>query len=212
MPTPELTELMQGYAIQGLQDWQRSAGEERRDLASRGLGRNRLAERENDILGALRQRRSTNRPKFIPMPQGRNRSHQDNGCHWPFFAAATWMLGEQEITAFDLLISYKDDNWLAFRFEPGNPNEKSHNYTHLQLSKKPFNEKVSVKGIPKFISSSYPAFPLPGSDTLSLFFAMVVAVHGYSETRSIILRAFRAVGETEKASMYFMELDKLLDI
>ena len=210
MPNLDHTELMQGYAIQGLQDWQRSADARRRDLVSRGLGQNHLAERENDILGALRQRRSTDRPKFIPMPQGRNRSHQDNGFHWPFFAAATWIRGEREVTAFDLLISYEDHNWLAFRFEPRNPNEKSHNYTHLQISKKPFNEKVSVKGIPKFISSSYPAFSLPGSDTLSLFFAMVVAVHGYSETRGIILRAFQAGGETEKARIY--SLDKLLDI
>ena len=137
--------LISGYAVEGVRDWERNAKHTTRADAGHCLGQKHLANLEKEISGALQQSVSSGIPKFIPMPEIENGGHRKNGFLWPFFALANSKQGSQEITRFELLILYEGKQCLAFRLEPGHPNVSSHNYTHLQFSRKPFRKKSQFK-------------------------------------------------------------------
>lgn len=179
--------LISVYAHQGVRDWQNMADDDTQTDAGHCLGHKYLANVKEKISDALQQSMSSGAPKFIPMPQIGNKGHRSKGFRWPFFALAKNKDG-QKVTHFELFILYKQKECLAFRLELGHPGSKSHKYSHLQFNQKLYNRRIQARGIPPFISVSFPAFPLPSSDTMSLFFAMIVAVHGYEETQKIMKR------------------------
>ena len=206
-----LDPMIFGYAVEGVRDWKNNADHSTRTDAEFCVGQKHLANVEMEIPDALQQSISSAIPKFIPMPQNEKGDHRKKGFLWPFFALANSKHGSQEITRFELVILYKGKQCLAFRLEPGHP-KSPHDYTHLQFSRKPFRKKVPVHGIPSFVSDSYPAFPLPGSDTLSLFLSMVAAVHGHAGTLSMIERVFQAGSDPKQGSQYALHLEKLLRV
>ncbi len=201
-------ELMRGYAITGVRDWKSKAPESIRKNALECLAHRYLAEEEQYIDNILRQEKSSPSPRFIPMPRPGFRRSTKKRFQWTFFAP----VGLDDIMSFELLILYEKRQCLAFRLEPGHPESRSHNYTHIQFNQDLYKKRIQVAGIPPFISDSFPAFPLPGSDAISLFFAMIVAVHGYQGTLNIIQRVFQAGSGSEKVSKYLIHLRNLLRV
>ena len=205
-------ELMRGYAITGVRDW-REAPASTKQNAVECLAPMYLADREQHIDDVLRQKKSSLSPKFIPMPRPSfGKSAKKKRFQWTFFSPVGLDDRSKDIISFELLILYKQKQCLAFRLEPGHPESKAHNYTHLQFNQELYKKRIQVEGIPSFISDSFPAFPLPGSDTISLFFAMIVAVHGYEGARKIMLRIFHQENDINKYGKYSRALDALLDL
>ena len=99
--------------------------------------------------------------------------------------------------AFDLFLFVKEQNCLAFRFEPPDKPNWSHNYPHVQLSRDLLHRTVKPKGIPSWLPDSYPAFPLPSSDPLKMFLSLVTAVHGrHKGFESILVEMFQTAGRS----------------
>ena len=205
-------EFMRGYAIRGLRDWNEKASDSIRQNAAGCLAHKYLESRDEYIESVFLQKTSSSLPRFIPMPQPGFGKQERKRIQWTFFAPIRFDDTSQDTFRFELLILYEKKQCLAFRLEPGHRESKSHKYAHLQFNQKLYNKKVQVTGIPHFISDSFPAFPLPGSDTISLFFSMVVAVHGYEGTQIIMRRILEEDGNMRKFAKYSSALDASLHL
>ena len=203
---------MHSYAIKGVRDWKEKASDSVKQNAIECLAHKYLETIDKYIDSVFLQKTSSFSPKFIPMPRPGFGKQERKRIQWTFFAPIRLCNTSQNAFSFELLILYEKKQCLAFRLEPGHPRSRSHKYSHLQFNKKLYNKRVQVEGIPSFISDSFPAFPLPGSDTISLFFAMVVAVHGYEGTQIIMRQILRENNDTNKYDKYSRALDASLHL
>ena len=160
----DLTDLMRVYSRRGFRDWTQDAGHLVRS-AARGCLPNAIVENEWEIHRVLGGKAR----KFIPMP-----NHGYKRLDWCFF----WPRRvEQQLQSLTLLVLVNKANrhCVALRFESG---AGAHEYTHVQMT-----SKWSVRGtalpVPRWLPTSYPAFPIPAATTTELFLAMATAVHGH---------------------------------
>jgi hypothetical protein len=178
--------FMKSYALQGVSDW-RHVGQAIQARAFRLLGK-RLAQHENDaksaidsILSGMQDRR------FIPMPRPRRA-----GLEHSFFMPIRI---DDDRTAFDLLLLCEGQHCLGFRFEPADPGETTHGYGHIQMNRRMDSYTLQVSGLPEWVPTSYPAFPLRTSEPMGMFLSMVTSVHGYrTGMRELLLRIRSAAG------------------
>jgi len=178
MPTADDIDFMKAYAVRGISDW-RHAGEQVRTRAIRLLG-NRLAQREEEAKATIESIVSGMKgTRFIPMP---NRRPDD--IEYCFFMPITYDAG----TAFDLLILCSDNNCLGFRFEPADPRLTTHGYGHIQMNRRMEGGTLAVGGLPEWVPTSYPAFPLRTSEPIKIFLSMVTAIHGYPKFMDDVLQ------------------------
>ena len=113
--------------------------------------------------------RGANPCLYIPMP----RVHH-TGIECCFFLP---IRVSDDDMAFDLFLLVDDHNSLGFRFEPSDPEDWTHNYSHVQMNKN--MKRFPAKGIPEWIPDSYPAFAIRTSGPLEMFLSMVTSIHGY---------------------------------
>ena len=71
--------------------------------------------------------------------------------------------------------------WLGFRFEPADSAASTHGYGHVQMNTAMVRKNIAIKGIPEWLPTSYPAFPIRTSDPIQMFFSMATSVHGYEK-------------------------------
>lgn len=108
--------------------------------------------------------------------------------------------------AFDLVLIVDDDQSLGFRFEPADKTEdSSHGYGHVQMNCL-LQKTIEVKGIPKWLPDSYPAFPMTSSEPLRMFLLMATSVHGYGKGMVTVLeRVFHDKPSQKAAYLQVLE-------
>ena len=195
--------LMRPYALRGFEDWKERTSKEIQDQARASL-QFQIVESEEDVEFQISNPRST---KFLPMPNCRHR-----GIVRCFFMPRGFLDGDQRNLAFYLFLMIRESNNLSFRIEPADQSDHAHNYAHIQFCTKIIGrDTLSPIGTPIWIPDSYPAFPLPSSDPLGLFLAMVTAVHGRAGgIESILRKAFLTAGDPSSYAKYIEALTDLL--
>ena len=114
--------------------------------------------------------------------------------------------------SFELFALVGRDNSLAFRFEPADEESSTHNYPHMQFCARLLNRQLRPGGVPEWLPESYPAFPLPYSDPMRLFLAMLTSIHGREGGLDAILREiFQQAGKIAQWRKYASALDRMLD-
>ena len=200
-PRDSLLELIKEYALCGFKQWE-TADSDLRRRASTCL-QNMVVDSENDFhreMNKLSHEKS--HEKFFPMPTG---SYQKD-LNYCFFRT-------ENRESFQLYVLLNDASSLAFRFEPADQLNWSHNYAHVQFCRKFKNTEIRPHGIPAWLPESYPAFPLPSSNSLELFLAMVTAVHGRAKGKGIeeILRSiFQKASQTGRCREILNHLNQML--
>ena len=191
-----LSELMREYALHGIRQW-RDVDLDLRRRANRCLG-NKVIDSEREL------RYQIDRPshdKFFPMPRG---SYQRD-LKYCFFRT-------EYRKSFLQCVLVNDTNSLILRFEPADEPGLNHDYAHVQFCREDKGGGIIPLEIPDWIPDSYPAFPLPSSEPLKLFLAMVTAVHGRSNGIQDILReVFQEAGQTKRYDEYITLLKEMLD-
>ena len=209
MPAPDLFDLMEQYALRGLDDWRNNTGEDLQRRARECLG---MAIADTDWEVRMLIRNACNggaigQQKFIPMP-----NHRHEGIERCFFLPIREHGDENIKMAFDLFLLVDEENCLAFRFEPADPPEQSHNYGHVQLSRRLLRRTIEPSGIPSWLPDSYPAFPVPSSDPLKMFLSMATAVHGYAGgIESVLQDLFQKASRPGDAAPYVGVLQEMLN-
>ena len=160
----DLSNVMKEYALQGFRDWW-ELGDEIRERARRCL-ENRIVESEGEFRYEIHK---MSHDKFFPMPRG-SQERQLNCC----------LFRIRNRSSFELFVLMNDSNSMAFRFEPADEPEWNHNYAHVQFCRELGAGAFFPGEIPSWLPENYPAFPLPSSDPLKLFLAMVTSIHGRS--------------------------------
>ncbi len=207
MVRKEVIKGMEAYALLGFSEWNNET-----DLIQK---RERLRLKQKVVANewALRaQIRNVTNTNFDGdatsfMPIRRCRHDGINRC---FFLPRR--VGNDGSLAFDLVFFVTQHEELAFRFEPADPPDYSHNYPHVQFSRMVAGRRVKLDGVPCWIPDSYPAFPLPSSEPLRLFLAMLVTVHGRSGGAEKVIRdMFQRANRPRLAVGYLQTLREMLD-
>lgn len=174
----DLVDLMGLYAKRGIADWDH-AHHELRKRAKECLGAAGIAQNVSEAtvtINTIYNTKNGDRLKFIPMPK-----HNQAGIDRCFFIPVRQMeAGGQEIAHFELFLLVAQKDCLAFRFECAHASPSTHDYGHVQMSRKMLRKTIEVTGTPSWLPDSYPAFPIATSDPVRMFLAMATAVHGYS--------------------------------
>jgi hypothetical protein len=204
MPDPDFADLIVRYAMRGLRDWSQ-AGQDLRTRASRVLS-NKIVENVREvrqITQVLFNPIEHGKLGFIPMPSFP--AKQNSYFERAFFAPIGYREGGAQKVSFDLFLLVQNGQCLAFRFEPGHGTGQTHDYAHLQLTRKLLRETLDVTGIPDWLPVSYPAFPMHGGDPVAMFLCVVAAVHGHSLGAIDLLMEIYA-GQPLHVAMYVNQL------
>jgi hypothetical protein len=181
MPTADDIAFMKAYAIRGVKDWaqERGAMSDVHTRAYRLLG-NGLAQSEPDAKATIDSVvGGAPRTKFIPMPNKRPREIEH--C---FFMP----MHDRHGMAFELLILCFNGKTLGFRFEPADIDATTHCYAHVQMNRFMQGGMLAVSGLPDWVPTSYPAFPLRSSEPIEMFLSMLTAIHGYPKFMDRVLQ------------------------
>ena len=200
-PRDSLSELIKEYALYGFKQWKNAD----LDLHSRAriCLQNMVVSSQSEFDYEIYK---PSHEKLFPMPTG---SYQKD-LNYCFFRTENW-------ESFQLCILLSEASSLAFRFEPADQPNSSHNYAHVQFcrklkSRKLKNTEIRPREIPTWLPESYPAFPLPSSNSLELFLAMVTAVHGRAKGKGIeeIFRSiFQDASQTGRCRKILKHLDQM---
>ncbi len=173
-----LEAMLQRYAAKGAEDW-RNMPAWKQLKAYSCLPRDRIATSvdaaRNAVRSVVQNARGTG-PQFIPMPDT-----SGNGLEHCLFAPI-WRA--TDVIRFELLVVVDTQECLSLRFEIADPRGSAHCFPHAQFSRVLMKRgnpawSVSPVGVPQFMPTRYPAFPVPGYDSWHLFAAMALSIHGY---------------------------------
>ena len=167
-------DLMEAYAVWGYQDWNENTSEQVRRRAMTCLNQ-KIVESDWQVRAQVRKRHDSKKKKFMPVPKYRH-----DGIDRCFFMPRSVGNDHEPKLAFDLFLLVNQAKNLAFRLEPADQPRRSHNYAHVQFCRRMMGGDFDPVGVPSWIPDSYPAFPLPSSEPVQLFLAMLTAVHGRS--------------------------------
>lgn len=208
MPNPDFADLIEKYAMRGLKDWSQ-AGQDLRTRASRLLA-NKIVENVGEvrqIAQVIFNPIADGKLRFIPMPSFP--AQQDSYFERAFFAPIGYQEADSHKVSFDLFLMVKNGQCLAFRFEPGHGAGQTHDYAHLQLTRKLLRKTLDVAGIPDWLPVSYPAFPMHGEGPVTMFLCVAAAVHGHSLGAIDLLKEIYA-GQPLHVAMYIDQLKTTL--
>jgi hypothetical protein len=209
MPVPNLSDLMLLYARRGVADWidWKKTQSELRKRAGECLG-TKIAENDAEAavtLNTVYNGRNKDRLRFIPMPK-----HRKGGIERCFFLPIREVRNGKEKWAFDLFLLVGAKNCLAFRFEQAHPAPSTHDFGHIQMSRKMLRKEIIPKTLP-WIPDSYPAFPIPTSDPLRMFLCVATAVHGYGGgVMTVLQEIFQSASRLGELGLYVDELKQVL--
>jgi hypothetical protein len=204
MPNPDFGDLIEKYAMRGLRDWSKADPDLKR-RASRLLA-NKIAENAREvreIAQVLFNEIAYDKLRFVPMPSFP--AKQNSYFERAFLGPIGYREGNAHKVSFDLFLMVRDGQCLAFRFEPGHATGQTHDYAHLQLSRKLLRDTLEVVGIPDWLPVSYPAFPVHGTDPVTMFLCVAAAVHGHSLGAIDLLKEIYA-GQPLHEAMYIEQL------
>ena len=206
MADNDLLLLMEAYAILGYEEWNQTTPGKTKVQEKMRL-QYRIVESDWQVQNQIRNVHSREPTNFFPI-----RKHRHDGIDRCFFMPRK--VGDDEVLAlaFDLVLFVTEEILLAFRFEPADRPEYSHNFPHVQFCRMVAGRQLDLTGVPPWIPDSYPAFPLPSSDPLRLFLAMLVAVHGrWGGAENVIRETFQKVGRPAGATPYIQLTNEMLD-
>ena len=172
----ELRQLLAAYARRGLVDWKRTPEDVK--VRARKCLAWKIAEQEGVADQTIRAafQGSLDVPRnFIPMPKVPGR---DRDSIVSFFLPFRRAPDDMQCAIFDLFVIVDMEHSLGFRFEPADAIDHAHNYAHVQMNLRMMNKSMDVQGVPGWIPTSYPAFPLRTDGPLEMFLAMATSVHG----------------------------------
>lgn len=204
----DLRELLWLYARRGVADWKNAPAVLRR-RATKCLG-SEIADNETEAaetLGTVYNGGNASQLRFIPMPHSGN-----PGFDRSFFIPICESGPDGVRVAFDLfmIVNASRMNCLAYRYEPAPSYTSTHNYGHVQMSRKLLRRTIAAATL-EWIPERYPAHPIGTSDPLGMFLSMTTAVHGYhGGILEVIQRVFSEASRAREAARYVGELKKLL--
>lgn len=198
--------LIKGYAQIGFEHWKHNCSATDKLQAQTCLKNNIIENKSQIDLHPMRPLPE----EFIPMPD-----HGHRNIRTCFFRLLEISEGDRTQLSFNLFMVMNGDKNMGLRFEPADSAASPHDYAHVQFCRR-FRGGVKPTGIPTWLPQSYPAFPLPSSESLQLFLAMLTSVHGRGSSntrgvRKIIIEIFQKAGLANKASDYIDVLNKMLD-
>ena len=200
-----LRELLTQYALEGVSDWKETDNNTQRRARVR-LQHN-IVEDEWTARVQIKKLHSQASMQFMPMPK-----HRNEGVGSFFFISRNIGDDGERKLSFELFCLVNEENSLAFRFEPADQEGHAHNYAHVQFCRTMMGKGISPDGIPSWLPDSYPAFPLPSSDPLKLFLAMLTAVHGrFGGIEQVLQEIFQKANQTGKVKEYTKLLKEMLD-
>jgi hypothetical protein len=207
MPAPDLIQVMQLYAREGIQQW-KAAPDQLKRRAQACLG-TAIAENEPQAfvtLATIYNGKDADRLRFIPMPK-----RPKHGIERNFFIPVREYKPSGEIAVgFELFLLVSGMNCLAYRFEPAHPMPTVHNYNHVQMSQQLLRKTIPT-AVPTWLPDKYPAFPLSTTNPLRVFLAMITAMHGYAGGVVAILQdIFVKAGRARETAVYLSELQAML--
>ena len=161
--SPNIKDLMLGYAKMGVDGWSRISTPDKRTVSIPLSGK--VAEN----VGELGQTIWHNKGLFIPMP----RINYQRDIAQCFFLP----IGrpDNKRLAFELCLVFGGGQCLSFRFEPCQ--ENTHCYAHVQMNRT--LNGVQAKAIPCWLPESYPAFGIGSSESIKIFLYMTRSIHGH---------------------------------
>ena len=184
MADQELVELMRRYVRKGVSEWCEDYPLEARRNTERTL-KLQIAQSEHDAVTALYRNRRRTGAEFIPMP----RLEAPKKIKWAFFAPRRETADSADGWMFDLFLLLERGRHIGFRLEPADGYEDArHGFSHVQLSWRFGHRQVEPAGALKWLPDSYPAFPLPGSESMDRFLMLLVALHGFPVGTGELLR------------------------
>lgn len=191
-----LTELLKEYALLGVKDWHKADGE--LQAHARKCLENQIIDSDWEFWQQVNQ---PAQDLFLPMPR-RSEAKQLEFC---FFRV-------RNDASFELFVLVDRENSLAFRFEPADEDAFRHNYPHVQFCARLQKRELRPGGVPGWLPESYPAFPLPYSDPMGLFLAMLTSIHGRAGGLDQILREiFQQASKMAQLEKYTDILDQMLN-
>ena len=202
----DLLVLMEDYAVLGYVEWNDTTPGRTRSRENIRL-QHKIVESDWQARNQIRNVHTRAPTSFIPI-----RKYRHDGIDRCFFLPRRVGEDGELALAFDLVLFVTEDVELAFRFEPADSPGYSHDYPHVQLCRQVAERQLDLAGVPTWIPDSYPAFPLPSSDPLQLFLAMLTAVYGRSGgVENVIQETFQKVGRPADADRYVQLIGEMLD-
>lgn len=204
-PLPDdLLALLKPYARAGIREW-RNARDELKRLASSAFGKC-VASNPYEADFAVQDAGTKRTRRLIPMPM----KPRNPGYSRAFFSPFAEEVDGEVIVKFDVAFLGQESNQvLALRFEPAHQTG-THSYNHAQLCRKILDGFLEVDG-GGWLPTSYPAPPLPCSDSVGLFLCVATAVHGYhGGIRKVIMEIHQYEGRVPDAKAYLDRLEKML--
>lgn len=206
----ELEDLMLVYSRRGVTDWNQATPILR--IKAEECLLNQIATDEEEVESAISSP-STVR-KFIPMPRyGRRKK----GFEWSFFFPKIGRGGQMTSLVLFILVSRATKKSVAFRFEGSA--RGPHGYSHVQLTSKltelglgaSSSEDEVSWGVPRWLPTRYPAFPIVARNWTEMFLSMMTAVHGYNGgVDGLIREIFQQAGRPNDAGKYMEVLDSVV--
>ena len=175
MARTELQELMYQYMRKGMRDWYGSEVREGQSDIEKLLGAEILREDDYLMSRAVDPEKHRGRETLVPMPKLTTAQ-----IVWAFFTPRQEAVGKGAEWTFDLVLLLPCNEHICFRLEPADRREDGrHGYGHMQLSWRFHGKRAIPKEPLKWLPDSYPAIPVPGTDSLDRFLMLVVALHGF---------------------------------
>jgi hypothetical protein len=204
----ELYVLMWLYGQSGIAEWEKAPA----DLLPRATRclHAKIAENEREVeqtLNVAFNEQNASSMSFIPMP-----AHSKNPkLEQSFFVPLCKIDGQgQRIISFELFVLVRNEDCLAYRFEPAHQSPSRHNYSHVQMCRQVLGGRIGTEA-PDWIPDSYPAHPLYSSEPLSMFLSMMTAVHGYDGgILTVLNELFTQAGRPRDAQTYLDKLREML--
>ncbi len=171
-------DLVQSYARLGMAHWDRA----QHWVKMRAIEclQGAIVEKEHELTQTIKATSRgawDDRFKFIPTPNV-NHNGIAQGFFLPIREDAQRGLGQ---VSYDLFLIVDNEHCLGYRFEPADKQDSTHDYCHVQMNQRMFRESLVVTGIPGWLPTSYPAFPMRSDNPIQMFLWMAACIHGYGK-------------------------------
>ena len=115
--------------------------------------------------------------------------------------------------SFHVCLLVDAENSLGLRFEPAHEVSTSHGYSHVQFSRDLIQGALHINGVPDWLPDSYPAIPIRARNTLEMFLAVGVSLHGFGGKQGmlkLLQSLFQTASQASLVASYVTTLRGLL--
>jgi hypothetical protein len=190
---------MHSYGRHGLENWNSTASQSLKDIATDCLGANRIVETEYELTQSLKSQFNQSdlrKQKFVPIPHHPGKQ----GFECGFFLPIRRHIDGVDVLSFELFLLVGERKGLAFRIEPAE--DGTHDYAHVQMCQRLLRRNLPFYTA-EWLPDSYPAFPAHARNPTELFLYMATAVHGRTGgLLDVLVESFRRAGRSILAPRY----------